>query len=694
MFVDDVLLMSKATLSEWIVILELLQIFCIASGLCINYAKSTTHFWGLTETELYSLKASLPFSFIDLSQGFKYLGYVLKPGAKNSEDWRWLVAKFERKISFWCNKWLSLGGRFILVNSVLQSLSVFWMSLEKIPSSILKLLRRLSFNFLWSGQNDIQRFHLCSWETLSRPIQAGGWGLKNLAIFNTALLANSFWRALTHDNLWHRVIIDKYLGNLPLIDWIRKPSHYQQRASPFWKGLILSSKVILHWLRWRPGTGSDISLGRDKILGLENRSLLPSSLRSQLASCNIVCLAQARVASNVTPLPDIWLNSGQLNLGGDAASDWDAFTQALRSAGISLSTTSDSIIWAGGDATGVTTVKNIYTALLQQLNFHADLRWFQRLWKWPIPLKIKKFIWLSAKGKTLTWDLLRKRGWEGPGICKLCNRSAEDIHHILIHCHFTRVVWQRLITHFSLNIQWKAASVSDCFLLWSKEKTAPVSLAAHACWQLWIERNKAIFEDRAPSILSVTHRILSSFSWQPSTVKTLPLQVCEFTQEEGFTLACFDGATHSNGLCCGAGGIFKSHPSRVTKWFINCGAGSNTKAELMGLWATLTLATFWSINQLQILGDSRVIIDWINHKCNLNTVNIECWKQKTLELAKNFKDLSIHHIYRVHNKEADALSKRALTEIEGRLSVYHSDSGLESQPSCINIFELPRDGEG
>jgi hypothetical protein len=250
------------------------------------------------------------------------------------------------------------------------------------------------------------RFHLCSWETLSRPIKAGGWGLKNLAIFNTTLLANSFWRALTHDSLWHRIIVDKYLGNLPLIDWIRKPSHFQQRASSFWKGLTLSSKVILHWLRWRPGTGSDIFLGRDKILGMEDRSLLPSSLRTHLATFNIVCLAQARDSSHVFPLPDLWLNSGHLNLSGDAASDWDAFTSALRSAGISLTSASDTIIWVGGDASGVTSVKNIYTALLQQLNFGVDLLWFQRLWKWSVPLKIKLFIWLSAKGKALTWEML------------------------------------------------------------------------------------------------------------------------------------------------------------------------------------------------------------------------------------------------------------------------------------------------
>jgi hypothetical protein len=194
--------------------------------------------------------------------------------------------------------------------------------------------------------------------------------------------------------------------------------------------------------------------------------------------------------SIATPLPDTWFNSSQLNLGGVDASTWDDFTQALRSAGISLSDTSDTLIWAGGDATGSTTVKNIYLALLQQLNYQVDLKWFQRMWNWPIPLKIKIFVWLSAKEKTLTWDMLRKRGWEGPGICKLCNQSTEDIHHLLIHCHFSRAVWQRLLTHFSLNIQWDDASVLDCFLRWSKD-TLPRTV-----WQLMLAGSSGLKEIR------------------------------------------------------------------------------------------------------------------------------------------------------------------------------------------------------
>jgi len=132
-------------------------------------------------------------------------------------------------------------------------------------------------------------------------------------------------------------------------------------------------------------------------------------------------------------------------------------------------------------------------------------------------------------------------------------------------------------------------------------------------------------------------------------------KVCELTLPEGVTLACFDGATLSNGRCCVAGGFFKSHDTRITKRYLNCGVGTNTKAELMGLWATLTLASHWTIDNVQILGESKVIINWINQKGQLHALNIEGWKIKTVELARNMKNTRYKHIYREHNKEVDLL---------------------------------------
>jgi hypothetical protein len=255
MFVDDVLILTKADFAEWQLIQDILHLFSLVSGLSINYSKSSAHHWGLSGPELHHLKNHLPYSFLDLKEGFRYLGYQLKMGASLPEDWRWLVATFEKKIDFWCNKWLSMGGRLILIKTVLESLAVFWMTLERIPKKVIHILRRLAFNFLWNGQACRRRFHLCDWETLSKPRRVGGWGLKNLTIFNTALLASSFWRAATQESIWHRIIAEKYMSSLPFCIWIRKPTLQQKRASPFWKGLVAASPVILHWLRWKPGSG-------------------------------------------------------------------------------------------------------------------------------------------------------------------------------------------------------------------------------------------------------------------------------------------------------------------------------------------------------------------------------------------------------------------------------------------------------
>jgi hypothetical protein len=62
-------------------------------------------------------------------------------------DWDWLIAKLLKKVGLWCNRWLSLGGRYILVKVVLEAQPVFWMSLEALPLSVLSRIRKVMFHF-------------------------------------------------------------------------------------------------------------------------------------------------------------------------------------------------------------------------------------------------------------------------------------------------------------------------------------------------------------------------------------------------------------------------------------------------------------------------------------------------------------------------------------------------------------------
>jgi hypothetical protein len=99
----------------------------------------------LEEADLFPFKDLFPYVFEPMDSGFKYLGYFLKPNGYKAMDWGWLIKKFEKRLDHWCNRWLSLGGRLVLIKAVWFSLPVFWMSMAAIPSSILNRLRQLIY---------------------------------------------------------------------------------------------------------------------------------------------------------------------------------------------------------------------------------------------------------------------------------------------------------------------------------------------------------------------------------------------------------------------------------------------------------------------------------------------------------------------------------------------------------------------
>jgi hypothetical protein len=177
------------------------------------------------------LKTTFPHTFVHLSIGFKYLGYYIKADHYKTTDWDWLVTKVEKKVGHWCNRWLTIEGRYTLLKSVLEGQPIYWMALAAIPTSVLEKLRKLSYKFLWSGSKDHHKLHLCNWELLAKPKLKGGWGIRHIFKFNQALAANSLWRALTSNGIWSDIIKDKYLPYTSIATWLRSGHTHTRYAS-------------------------------------------------------------------------------------------------------------------------------------------------------------------------------------------------------------------------------------------------------------------------------------------------------------------------------------------------------------------------------------------------------------------------------------------------------------------------------
>jgi hypothetical protein len=120
-------------------------------------------------------------------------------------------------------------------------------------------------------------------------------------------------------------------------------------------------------------------------------------------------------------------------------------------------------LWAGGDKSGILSVKNLYKALAEIFWHHTIKGWRYKLWKWNVALKIKLFFWLILENKVLTWENLVSKGWEGPSFCILCARGPETVNHLFIHCLFTRQVWLLISGVLKLFLFWDGLSVEGCF---------------------------------------------------------------------------------------------------------------------------------------------------------------------------------------------------------------------------------------
>ena len=69
--------------------------------------------------KLLALKLVMHFLMVDFNDGFKYLGFFLKPSGYIVKDWRWLIKKIVWKFKSWVGRYLSLGGRLVLIKAVL-----------------------------------------------------------------------------------------------------------------------------------------------------------------------------------------------------------------------------------------------------------------------------------------------------------------------------------------------------------------------------------------------------------------------------------------------------------------------------------------------------------------------------------------------------------------------------------------------
>lgn len=260
-FADDALLFGKATLENIYQLVDIVNIYSMASGQRINLTKSGVIGGKFMNMQLkINLAEALHMQLWD-NPG-KYLGLLTDWGRSKTSALVWIKERIEIKIAGWKECLLNQAGKEVLIKAVLQAIPTFAMSMVRFPKNFCAKLCSSVARFWWRSNGKSRGIHWKSWTSLTSNKMEGGLGFKDFSLMNSALLAKQAWRLIQNPNaLWAKLLKAIYFPNEEFTRAKRK-----RNDSWVWASLIHGKEVVMESARWIVSKGYRIEIRRDKWL--------------------------------------------------------------------------------------------------------------------------------------------------------------------------------------------------------------------------------------------------------------------------------------------------------------------------------------------------------------------------------------------------------------------------------------------
>ncbi|GJY16874.1 RNA-directed DNA polymerase, eukaryota, reverse transcriptase zinc-binding domain protein [Tanacetum coccineum] len=257
-FADDLMIFCNGDTKSACIIKEVLKEFSDASGLFPNLNKSTLFFGSLNHVEKEGIKNIMQFK--EGSLPTKYLRVPLITKRLGIKDCQILIDSIRGKTKDWKCKYLSYAGRILLISAVLESTSVYWASVFKLPKTVIKEINGILKRFLWSNGDSAKGKAKVAWKHVCKPKEYGSLGLKDLENWNDALLTKHLWNiASKKDSLWVKWVHIKRLKDKNIWN-----VQYDPSDSWNWKCLLEIRDKVISRMQYEVDDGKKICMWQDK----------------------------------------------------------------------------------------------------------------------------------------------------------------------------------------------------------------------------------------------------------------------------------------------------------------------------------------------------------------------------------------------------------------------------------------------
>ena len=148
LYADNTLLFCGANEDQLAYLSWLLMWFEAISELRINLNKSEIIPVGnIVDVESLASKLGCKIGALPSS----YLGLLLGAPHNSLNVWDSIEERFGKRLALWKRQYISKGGRIMLIKSNLASLTIYFMSLFRLPRRVRLRLEHIQKKFLWGG---------------------------------------------------------------------------------------------------------------------------------------------------------------------------------------------------------------------------------------------------------------------------------------------------------------------------------------------------------------------------------------------------------------------------------------------------------------------------------------------------------------------------------------------------------------
>lgn len=356
-------------------------------------------------------------------------------------------------------------------------------------------------------------------------------------------------------------------------------------------------------------------------------------------------------------------------------------------------TQQDRIVWAG-NKNGIFSVRSAYH-LAKDLNSRNESGYsgsdnmtflWKRIWRISGPRVILLFLWQACNNILPTNENLFKRRITTDPLCPVCRLEVETAGHVPWSCPAARDVW----LEGNVRLQ-KSCSDEDVFsniLQKLSERLMEEDFDLMACLaqQIWLRRNKMVFEDKFshPKLVFKAARDQMEFHKQVCQgVQGEPRMTCETVEAKwqppprGISKINWDAAIAIDKKLMGVGVIIRDFEGGVlatqcmTKPFVR----DLRVAETMALRAVVLLMGQLGITQAILEGDSLAVVKAIKRE-ESSLARYGPILDNIKEMLQGCNSWDICHVRHTANELAHRLAKLAVTQSLNHL-------WLKTVPSCI-----------